>query len=90
VNDAARHGRQEFDAHRARRIRLLDDGDRGRSRPAAEARDLAKHVVERHEREAEAEHRHADGGDFDDQIPIGCRAHRKPQPPTPRRKIQTM
>jgi len=48
---------QELDAHRATRIRLLGDYRGGRrSRLAAEARDGANHVVERHEREPEREH----------------------------------
>src|SRR5690606_22745608 len=50
----------ELDANRAIDIDVLGHLLRLARRPAAEAGDLAEHVVERHEREAEAEHADAE------------------------------
>ena len=72
---AARDGCQELDAHGSAQVGLLGDDGSRRSRLAAEARDGTEHVVERHEREPEREHREPKPGDFPNEMTIRRIAH---------------
>ena len=87
---AARHRSQELDAHGAVRIRALDFRRRRHGRSTAEARDLAKRVVQRRQHEkAEREHRHAEAGDFPRKATVGRCGHGA-QPPEARKNIHAM